>query len=634
MACKSGPNIGKASLIFSMDGATPRGFSSVDNEIEDRGRGRNRRRRRKCGISGGSGRDKSKGRGSFSMDGSNDFISVPIDSDDDMSAFSNFTFLAWIYPTTSANFWILSKGIEGDNDDSEFGLYLNSDGKAEVIIYDQSEEKFTKSITANALAANKWHFIAATYNGSNLQVSANLLDKGANQASTVAIENTDTQVYIGRSHGNNFANGFISSVYMYDEALSDREISDFYIATKSKFKDVATPVAGTGTGDEDVEVSEPSFKFTVVPRSSIVFTNKNGQTLQTGYSNYLDLSETNSVNINFDGTLIEDVYGGNSDYNANFQSTTFTHNGETVRRFHRDWGSSSGVKTIELFGHSGEAMLVAPGAQEVLPINGWGHWSNGRTLMPSYIFKTDRNIDVGTMMPSGNSFSQIGWLYRAGFHNGPYNLNDWDITNITSLNRVFQWGRGFNQPLGNWDTSNVTDMYQTFLLCGSFDQDIGNWDVSNVTTMHQTFRNCTVFNNGGSSSIGNWDTSSVTTMNGTFTNCQDFNQDIGSWDTSSCSDFTSTFYNCYDFDQDLSSWDFRAIDSETRLTNFMYGCTLSTANYNALLVRLKNQVDDMDFNGDDVVVNFGSSTHSGAGTSARSYLISEHDWTITDGGSA
>ena len=74
MACKSGPNIGKASLIFSMDGSTPRGFSSVDNEIEDRGRGRNRRRRRRCGISGGSGRDKSKGRGSFSMDGTNDFI--------------------------------------------------------------------------------------------------------------------------------------------------------------------------------------------------------------------------------------------------------------------------------------------------------------------------------------------------------------------------------------------------------------------------------------------------------------------------------------------------------------------------------------------------------------------------------
>ena len=47
MACKSGPNVGKASLIFSMDGATPRGFSSVDNEIEDRGRGRNRKRRRK-----------------------------------------------------------------------------------------------------------------------------------------------------------------------------------------------------------------------------------------------------------------------------------------------------------------------------------------------------------------------------------------------------------------------------------------------------------------------------------------------------------------------------------------------------------------------------------------------------------
>ena len=104
MGIKSGPNISKASLIFSMDGASPRAFNSATNEVEDSARGRNRKRRRKCNINGGSGRDKSKGRGSFSMDGSDDYMSLG--DDDELSAFSQFSICAWIYPTTSANFWV------------------------------------------------------------------------------------------------------------------------------------------------------------------------------------------------------------------------------------------------------------------------------------------------------------------------------------------------------------------------------------------------------------------------------------------------------------------------------------------------------------------------------------------------
>ena len=46
-------------------------------------------------------------------------------------------------PDHQCNFWIVSKGINGDDDDdTEFGVYLNSDGKAEVQIYDESEEVY------------------------------------------------------------------------------------------------------------------------------------------------------------------------------------------------------------------------------------------------------------------------------------------------------------------------------------------------------------------------------------------------------------------------------------------------------------------------------------------------------------
>jgi surface protein len=496
MACKSGPNIGKSSLIFSMDAATPRGFSSADNDIEDRGRGRNRKRRRKCGVSGGSGRDKSKGRGSFSMDGSNDFISVPIDADDDMSAFSNFTFLAWIYPTTSANFWILSKGIEGDQDDSEFGLYLNSDGKAEVLIYDQSENRFTKSTCANALAVNKWHFIAATYNGSNLKVSANLLDEGANQASTVAIENTDTQVYIGRSHGNNYANGFISSVYMYDQALSETEISDFYISTRSKFEDVATPVAGTGTGDDDTDVYIPSGPYLEFTQATI--------------SSQITLAISSTPNIEV------------------------------------DWGDGSSIVAITSASSSDKTHTYSSGGDKTIKVYG--------TINGNEIF-------------DGNNVKSIT------------SIGNW-LTGRTSFNSLFYNNTNFNSDISGWDTSNITDMYRMFRGATAFDQDIGGWDTGGVANFREMFRSAS------------------------------------------------------SFDQDISSWDFTGCNGRNDLRDFFRNAQLSTSNYNALLVRWRNQIDNMNFNGQDMLVNMGSSRRSGTGASARSYLINEYDWTISDGGSA
>ena len=45
----------------------------------------------------------------------------------------------------------------------------------------------------------------------------------------------------------------------------------------------------------------------------------------------------------------------------------------------------------------------------------------------------------------------------------------------------------FNQPIGNWDVSNVTDMNGMFDDADAFNQPIGDWDVSNVTNMQVCF---------------------------------------------------------------------------------------------------------------------------------------------------
>jgi len=65
--------------------------------------------------------------------------------------------------------------------------------------------------------------------------------------------------------------------------------------------------------------------------------------------------------------------------------------------------------------------------------------------------------------------------------------------------------------------------------------------------------------------------------------------------------------------------------------NFMRDITISTANYDALLIGWEGQsvVDGLS-------PHFGGSeyTSGGAAATARAALIADHGWTITDGGTA
>ena len=48
---------------------------------------------------------------------------------------------------------------------------------------------------------------------------------------------------------------------------------------------------------------------------------------------------------------------------------------------------------------------------------------------------------------------------------------------------MFTEARSFNQPLNNWNVSKVTDMERMFRGATSFNQPLNNWNVSKVTNM-------------------------------------------------------------------------------------------------------------------------------------------------------
>jgi surface protein len=148
-------------------------------------------------------------------------------------------------------------------------------------------------------------------------------------------------------------------------------------------------------------------------------------------------------------------------------------------------------------------------------------------------------------------------------------------------------------------------------------------DAPNIstTTLFDTFSVCLNF----SGSVGNWDVGSVTNFATMFYFCGQFNQNLSSWDMSSATNISNMLGFCANFDQDLSSWD---ITSVTNATNFYRSATLSTANYDAILIGWAAQVVNS-----GVSISFGSSTYTlgGAAEAARDSLIGD-GWTITDGG--
>jgi len=162
-----------------------------------------------------------------------------------------------------------------------------------------------------------------------------------------------------------------------------------------------------------------------------------------------------------------------------------------------------------------------------------------------------------------------------GFPNGFPDVTKLCTTRVTDMSYLF-WdcvpvSMQFNQPIGNWDVSNVTTMERMFSPeCGwaekEFNQDISNWDVSNVTEMSRLFEDNPNFNQD----ISDWDVSNVTNMSYMFYNAQSYNQSILGWDTSNVTDMSYMFSEAYSFNQDSNNIN---TGSVTNCTGFCLNAT-------------------------------------------------------------
>ena len=140
-------------------------------------------------------------------------------------------------------------------------------------------------------------------------------------------------------------------------------------------------------------------------------------------------------------------------------------------------------------------------------------------------------------------------------------INTWDTSKVTHMDRLFENAISFNEDISKWDTSHVIDMNRMFRNAG-FNKDISKWDTSQVTNMNSMFYNAGNFNQD----ISNWDTNRVLNMGFMFCEAVNFNQDINTkevtvngrtyvaWETAYVKTMAGMFSNAIKFNGNISDW--------------------------------------------------------------------------------
>jgi len=126
-------------------------------------------------------------------------------------------------------------------------------------------------------------------------------------------------------------------------------------------------------------------------------------------------------------------------------------------------------------------------------------------------------------------------------------IDDWDVSLILDMNRLFYNKQAFNADLSGWNVAAVTDMSYMFHTAKVFNADLSGWNVAAVTDMAQMFRDAYKVN----SDLSGWDVSSVADMYAMFSGAYVFDANLSGWDVSAVTDMTWMFRNAFQFNQVL-----------------------------------------------------------------------------------
>lgn len=175
-------------------------------------------------LVGGAGFGAGKIGQAFSLDGGNDYVSVP---DDDLWSFGNdpFTIAMFVNFDTVKSFNVLAAHDTGPGNTNKWNYYFQSDGRF-VFLVNASigpDDTMYSTTTFNP-TVGQYHHIALTRSGTDYTFYADGVSLGT-ASSSVFIPPTGAQLTFGQAAGIGYLDGRLDEIRIYDEALSASQIS-------------------------------------------------------------------------------------------------------------------------------------------------------------------------------------------------------------------------------------------------------------------------------------------------------------------------------------------------------------------------------------------------------------------------
>lgn len=158
----------------------------------------------------------------LSFDGAND--SVTFGTAPSLSGETDFTVSAWIRTTSTADGVVIQQRNGGFN--GEYVLKLHADGRVNFFVYGNGtfQYSFSTSATVND---GRWHHLTAMRSGTGGSI---FIDGVQRASATGTIVDLDSSIGVGVGadirDNNQYFNGRIDDVRIYDQALSPAEISE------------------------------------------------------------------------------------------------------------------------------------------------------------------------------------------------------------------------------------------------------------------------------------------------------------------------------------------------------------------------------------------------------------------------
>ena len=230
MAFSRGPSIVKDGLVLYLDAANPKSYPGSGTTWSDvSGNGNNGTLTNGPTFSSANG-------GSIVFDGVNDRVNLT-SSSLIQNLTTNFTFQAYVrFNTSGGQYGIFTKGT---NLVGGWTVYVRQGPQFSLIGYNDSNisSGLLAPTPSGGITTNTWYLVTYTYNQVNVICYINGI-QAASSLYSQTFNSTGTTPYIGwdENIGNpDYWPGNISSVSLYNRALTAEEVLQNYNATKSRF---------------------------------------------------------------------------------------------------------------------------------------------------------------------------------------------------------------------------------------------------------------------------------------------------------------------------------------------------------------------------------------------------------------